>query len=280
MSNIVKQYFTVVRSEDKRIIDTNDLAMKRIGEQLTESDAGDDGFISGLKAEELVPVDEDICEEESEGGNAAQTAANTGYLVEQARKEAITILEEARAEAARITEEARSLMEAEKNKVLTEAGENGYREGLIKAGEEAEALQREYREKEAELESFYRQQIEEMEPKLVDAITDIYQHIFDVELSNHKEILLNLLRSALKGAGGRDFLIHVSREDYIYISENRTKLLEVLPSRCELDVVEDQSLAVNECLIETEGGMIDCGLDTQMTELKQKLRLLARTKEE
>ena len=280
MSNIVKQYFTVVRSEDKRIIDTNDLAMKRIGEQLTESDAGDDGFISGLKAEELVPVDEDICEEESEGGNAAQTAANTGYLVEQARKEAITILEEARAEAARITEEARSLMEAEKNKVLTEAGENGYREGLIKAGEEAEALRREYREKEAELEGFYRQQIEEMEPKLVDAITDIYQHIFDVELSNHKEILLNLLRSALKGAGGRDFLIHVSREDYIYISENRTKLLEVLPSRCELDVVEDQSLAVNECLIETEGGMIDCGLDTQMTELKQKLRLLARTKEE
>lgn len=280
MSNIVKQYFTVVRSEDKRIIDTNDLAMKRIGEQLTESDAGDDGFISGLKAEELVPVDEDICEEESEGGNAAQTAANTGYLVEQARKEAITILEEARAEAARITEEARSLMEAEKNKVLTEAGENGYREGLIKAGEEAEALRREYWEKEAELESFYRQQIEEMEPKLVDAITDIYQHIFDVELSNHKEILLNLLRSALKGAGGRDFLIHVSREDYIYISENRTKLLEVLPSRCELDVVEDQSLAVNECLIETEGGMIDCGLDTQMTELKQKLRLLARTKEE
>ena len=114
----------------------------------------------------------------------------------------------------------------------------------------------------------------------MDAITDIYQHIFDVELSNHKEILLNLLRSALKGAGGRDFLIHVSREDYIYISENRTKLLEVLPSRCELDVVEDQSLAVNECLIETEGGMIDCGLDTQMTELKQKLRLLARTKEE
>ncbi len=280
MSNIVKQYFTVVRSEDKRIIDTNDLAMKRIGEQLTESDAGDDGFISGLKAEELVPMDEDICEEESEGGNAAPTAANTGYLVEQARKEAITILEEARAEAARITEEARSLMEAEKNKVLTEAGENGYREGLIKAGEEAEALRREYREKEAELESFYRQQIEEMEPKLVDAITDIYQHIFDVELSNHKEILLNLLRSALKGAGGRDFLIHVSREDYIYISENRTKLLEVLPSRCELDVVEDQSLAVNECLIETEGGMIDCGLDTQMTELKQKLRLLARTKEE
>lgn len=280
MSNIVKQYFTVVRSEDKRIIDTNDLAMKRIGKQLTESDAGDDGFISGLKAEELVPVDEDICEEESEGGNTAPTAANTGYLVEQARKEAITILEEARAEAARITEEARSLMEAEKNKVLTEAGENGYREGLIKAGEEAEALRREYREKEAELESFYRQQIEEMEPKLVDAITDIYQHIFDVELSNHKEILLNLLRSALKGAGGRDFLIHVSREDYIYISENRTKLLEVLPSRCELDVVEDQSLAVNECLIETEGGMIDCGLDTQMTELKQKLRLLARTKEE
>ncbi|MGN1196997.1 MAG: FliH/SctL family protein [Acetatifactor sp.] len=280
MSNIVKQYFTVVRSEDKRIIDTNDLAMKRIGEQLTESDAGDDGFISGLKAEELVPMDEDICEEESEGGNAAPTAANTGYLVEQARKEAITILEEARAEAARITEEARSLMEAEKNKVLTEAGENGYREGLIKAGEEAEALRREYREKEAELESYYRQQIEEMEPKLVDAITDIYQHIFDVELSNHKEILLNLLRSALKGAGGRDFLIHVSREDYIYISENRTKLLEVLPSRCELDVVEDQSLAVNECLIETEGGMIDCGLDTQMTELKQKLRLLARTKEE
>ncbi|MGN0401035.1 MAG: FliH/SctL family protein [Acetatifactor sp.] len=281
-NNIVKQYFAVVRSEEKRIIDTNELARRRIRERLGDTNCGTEGFVSGLEAEELVAADGDEIREEAGAGTVIKAGQDAGQLLEQARKEAAALLEDANAQARKITEEAEKLMEAEKSRVLSEAREKGYNDGLVKAREEAEAAMRECREKERQLETFYQQQIEEMEPKLVDAITDIYQHIFHVELGSYKDVLLNLIEAALKGSeGGRNFLIHVSREDYPYISERKEQVLsEAVSSRCEVDVVEDMTLEPNQCLIETDSGMIDCGLGTQLEELKQKLRLLARTKEE
>ena len=46
-----------------------------------------------------------------------------------------------------------------------------------------------------------------------------------------------------------------------------------------MEVIEDISLRKNECLIETEGGIFDCGLGTQLAELSRKLRLLSYEKE-
>ena len=42
-----------------------------------------------------------------------------------------------------------------------------------------------------------------------------------------------------------------------------------------VDVVEDAAVAKNECMIETENGIYDCGLGTQLDELRKKLMLLA-----
>jgi flagellar assembly protein FliH len=47
-----------------------------------------------------------------------------------------------------------------------------------------------------------------------------------------------------------------------------------------VDVVEDMTLSKNDCMIETDGGIFDCSLGTQLTELKQKLMLLAWSREE
>ena len=45
-----------------------------------------------------------------------------------------------------------------------------------------------------------------------------------------------------------------------------------------IEIVEDNTLSKNECLIETENGVFDCGLGTQLAELKQKLMLLSYEK--
>lgn len=39
--------------------------------------------------------------------------------------------------------------------------------------------------------------------------------------------------------------------------------------------MKDITLGKGECLIETEGGIFDCGLGTQLSELRQKLKLLS-----
>ena len=45
-----------------------------------------------------------------------------------------------------------------------------------------------------------------------------------------------------------------------------------------LEVVEDITLSKNQALIETDGGIYDCSLGTQLDELGKKLRLLSYEK--
>ena len=49
-------------------------------------------------------------------------------------------------------------------------------------------------------------------------------------------------------------------------------------SNASLEIVEDITLSKNQALIETESGIFDCSLGTQLTELGRKLRLLSYEK--
>ena len=45
-----------------------------------------------------------------------------------------------------------------------------------------------------------------------------------------------------------------------------------------VEIVSDAALARAQCMIETEGGVYDCSLDTELAELKRRLMLLAYQK--
>ena len=62
--------------------------------------------------------------------------------------------------------------------------------------------------------------------------------------------------------------------------QRKQLLTSAVAGNSTVDIVEDLTLAKNECIIETDGGIFDCGLGTQLAELKQKLMLLAWSKEE
>ena len=113
------------------------------------------------------------------------------------------------------------------------------------------------------------------------SITGIYEHIFQVELSSHRELLTSLISSVLHNLeGSRSFIIHVSRDDYPYVSMQKKQLAAgVVSENTSVDVVEDLTLGRNACMIETENGIFDCGLGTQLSELKRQLMLLAWTGE-
>lgn len=278
-NNLVKQYCTVVQSDEKRVIDPNELLRRRRKEQ---GGGFSESFLSGLETVEAGQPEGDGREETGAGSVVKRAEADDGQLLEQAQEEAAAILEDARSQAAKITEEAQARAEVERNQALEEARRKGYTEGLARAGAEGEAVKREYQEKERQLEAFYQQQIDTLEPRLVDAITDVYQHIFHVELGMYRDALVYLIETAMRHAeGGRTFLIHVSKEDHAYVSGQRDQIIaDTASSRCEVEVVEDMTLSRGQCLIETDNGIFDCGLGTQLAELKKKLSLLAWSKEE
>ena len=276
---LVKQRFMVVQSEEKRIIDANELLQRRQEElEKWQRETGGGEFASGLAAErlELAPGEDDDGE-----SSIIKSRESADQIMENAQAAAQTALAAAQAEADRIREEAAAQAAAEKAKVLADAQQQGYSEGYARAQEEAEALRQEYQEKEKQLDLFYQQQIEELEPQMVDAISAIYEHIFHVDLESYREILGHLISDTLrKIEGGHEFMVHVSKEDYPYVSMQKKQILTgAVGANCSVEVVEDLTLDKNECLIETDSGIYDCGLGTQLEELKRKLMLLAWQRE-
>lgn len=279
-SNLLKSRYTNLQQEDKRVIDTNELVAKRIEELSVKMQrAENEGFISGL---EVPVVEVDALLQDTEEGrvpqnNVIKAGEDLESLRAKAKQEAEALLAEANAEAERLVNEAKATALSERDKILADARQKGYSEGLQKAEKESSLLKQQLKEKEKQLESEYKKAMDELEPQFVDTITGIYEHIFHVELRSYREILTYLISTTMrKIEGNRSFMIHVSKEDYPYVSMQKKQIAAgATASNSSVEVVEDLTLAKNECLIETEGGIFDCGLGTQLNELGQKLRLLS-----
>ena len=285
--NLVKSFFvTQPQDEEKRVIDSNEQIRMRFAEfaggegdseegSSEEGSSEEGGFVSGLNITEVVEAPEET------QSSIIKAQGEADEILEQARADAEAVLEEAKKqaqeEAEQIRETIKAQAEAEKAQVLKQAQQQGYNEGLVKAQAHEGAMEQEYQEKMRSLEETYQQQIDSLEPRFVDIITGIYEHVFAVELSSYREILTSLISNALHNLdGSRNFILHVSKEDYAYVSMQKKQLLAGIASEnVSLDVVEDITLGKNDCMIETENGIFDCGLGTQLAELKSQLMLLA-----
>ena len=278
-SNLLKRFSIGASAEDeKRVIDSDILVKRRLeklAEEAARREGGGDGFVSGL-----VPVE--VLEAPEDGGNLIKAQDEAKEILAQARAEADSVLAGARAEAERIRNEAKAQAEAEKIQVISQAKQQGYNEGMVKAQAHENTMEQEYLERARMLEDSYQQQVDVLEPRFVDTITGIYEHIFNVELSSYREILTYLITTVLHNLeGSRSFIIHVSKDDYPYVSMQKKQMLAgVVSENTSVDVVEDLTLGKNDCMIETENGIFDCGLGTQLSELKKRLMLLAWTGEE
>ncbi len=284
-NNLLKRGYACVQQEEKRVINSNELVEKRIQELADKKKLlGHDGFVSGIEAP-IVDVDALVAggeDEENSQSNVLKATEEAGLILEKARKEAAEILEQARLQAMQLEKDARARAEQERMQMLAQVRQQGLQEGMEQAAREAEGARRELEEQRQQMEAEYQELVDELEPQFIDTITDIYEHIFHVELQSYREILCHLISMTMrKIEGNRDFLIHVSKDDYPYISMQKKQIAAgATASNSSVEVVEDVTLGKNECLIETESGIFDCGLGTQLSELRQKLKLLSYEKKQ
>ena len=282
-SNLYKAGF-VQLGVSARVIDMNEVLEKRLKEEAEKRSrqpekelvAAQDGFTEGLNAEKV-----DVLLQPDEEAASAQNASIQEQ--EQLNRE----LEEARTELAGLQaqieqEREQAQLEAEqiKAKAFEEANEQGYQEGYQKGLDSVQELQKQCEEEKLRQEQEYQQKLQEMEPMLVDTLCDVYSHIFKVEAKEHKELVLKLLQDTLlKVDSTGSVIIHVAKEDYSYVQERKASLLEEAGlQNGAVEIVSDATLQNAQCMIETEGGVYDCSLDTELAELKRRLMLLAYQK--
>lgn len=282
-SNLYKAGF-VHLGEDARVIDMNAILEKRLKEEAErrsrqpehELVAAQDGFTEGLNAEKVDVLLEPDAEAASQQNASIQEQEQLKQEIEEARNELAGL----QAQIEQEKEQAQLEIDQMKAKAFEEANEQGYQEGYRKGLDSVQELQKQCEDERLQQEQEYQKKLEEMEPLMVDTLCDVYSHIFKVEAKEHKELVLKLLQDTLlKVDGTGSIIVHVAKEDYAYVQEQKAALLEEAGMQSgSVEIVSDAALARAQCMIETEGGVYDCSLDTELAELKRRLMLLAYQK--
>ena len=70
-------------------------------------------------------------------------------------------------------------------------------------------------------------------------------------------------------------ILKVSGEALADVKAGKEMLKENLPENATIDIIEDLTLTGNACIIDADGSIFVCGLDTQLEELGKKLRTLS-----
>lgn len=282
-SNLYKAGF-VHLGEDARVIDMNAILEKRLKEEAERRNrepehelvAAQDGFTEGLNAEKVDVLLEPDAEAASLQNESIQEQEQLRQEIEEARNELASL----QAQIEQEKEQAQLEIDQMKAKAFEEANEQGYQEGYQKGLDSVQELQKQCEDERLQQEQEYQKKLEEMEPLMVDTLCDVYSHIFKVEAKEHKELVLKLLQDTLlKVDGTGSIIVHVAKEDYAYVQEQKGALLEEAGMQSSsVEIVSDVTLARAQCMIETEGGVYDCSLDTELAELKRRLMLLAYQK--
>ncbi|MCM1136141.1 MAG: FliH/SctL family protein [Clostridium sp.] len=273
-----------VMDGDARLIDSNERMKAVIKEAAAERASYGEGdlenaeeFTAGLQAAEI----DALLDPDSEGVLLKNISKQEQEEIYRQLEEAKAELEQTRMEAGRLLADAENQIESMRMSALREAEAQGYQEGHERGMAEVQAMKNELNAKMAQLEAEYQQQVEMLEPDFVEVLTDIYENIFKVDLSSYEGIVTNLVTNAmLKAGNASNYIVHVSKEDYPQVMKQKDRILEgtgTLPER--LEIISDMTLAVSQCMIETENGIYDCSLGTELEELGRKLKILSYSKQ-
>jgi len=228
-----------------------------------------DDEAEGLSGEMPEGSEDDFQGFEIENIDMADVREQANAVFEDAQAASERILEEARAEALMLKEEAK------------QAGrEEGYQKGLedakVQLAAQESELQNRYDLIRQQLENDYENQLREAEPRMVDIICGLLHKISGVMITEEQGVMVHIIHNALMGVENTESLsIKVSEDDYAEVYSRFDWLKQQINSNVTVELVSDVKLSKNECMIETDNGIINCSLNEQLDHLVKSLQLLA-----
>lgn len=190
-------------------------------------------------------------------------------IISEARKEADEILKKARIDSKRILD----VVNEEAYQIGLEKGmEQGIKEGYDKGYQEANSIIKEAEEIKLNAIKEKEELLEEIEPQVVDVMSEIISNVLDNAFTVDKGLLHVLVKKGLAHATIIDnVVVRVSNENFEEVQKYTSEIKKSVDSKKEIQLVEDFNLSPNECIIETEYGNIDCGLEQIKSSLAMNL---------
>ena len=289
--NLYKSGWVVVSSDEKCVIDSKSRLERRIEEleelrrarmnvQTGYGEEGEDGeaeSVSGLGGEELDALLAD------QGAGAAGSIIKAGAPqekgpdLEEVKAQAQAMLDDAQAQIDEMRAAAEQEIERQRRQAVEEGNRQGYEVGHQQGMAELDDIRQALLDERRQMQEEFDRMIENLEPRFIDTITEVYSHIFGIELAENRDILVHLIDATLRQVeSSKTFIVHVSQEDYPFVNMQKQELTETATAgKGIVEIIEDIALGQGACLIETDGGIFDCGIDTQLQALNNKLRVLS-----
>ena len=172
----------------------------------------------------------------------------------------------------------RAVQEAEKLKENTrkQAEEKGYAQGMERARTQEAQMMEQVQQLRQQHEQEYAERLRAMEPELMDAVIEVFDHVLWTDFAGRREILLRLIQNTVRHIkNSREFRIRVCAEDYETVSAGRDEILKKIGGDVILDIIMDESMQQGQCTIDTDEGIFDCGVDVQLDNLIKDLKTLS-----
>jgi type III secretion protein L len=171
-------------------------------------------------------------------------------------KTAEEIVAAAEADAARIREEAKAAFESEKKR--------GYETGLQEGKMEIAMLKLEQVDQSVAF-------MESVERKMADVVMKALKSC--VEEIGDSEMVVNIVRKTMKAVirTQRHITLKVAPEMIEVVKERSKALLAPYPTIDTFDIVEDARLKGPACVLETEAGVADASVETQLAAIERSL---------
>lgn len=177
--------------------------------------------------------------------------------VHSAREEGKQILSGAEDQAESIVSKA----EADADAIRAKAKDEGYEAGLG----ELHDLIAEFREQRKKL-------LEDSRDDILKLAVKIAGKILGREVEQSEDALTDIVLRAMRGIGTEKRIeVRVSPDDLKAIRKNRKKLLDEVGPNKEIELREDPTVTPGGCIVESDLGIIDARLETQLRVLERAL---------
>ncbi len=123
--------------------------------------------------------------------------------------------------------------------------------------------------------------LKEVEGEVVRAAMRVAREILAAELSGREDAVVDIVATALSAAKtARDINLRVAPRDAAVLRAHKARMVSVLTRARDLEVREDRRVKHGGVLIETESGVVDAQLETQLEEIERVLSMTPTERED
>jgi len=238
-------------------------AMRESGEEVPD----------GMDVDEFLGLVDTISQPEEEPIDMSE---QTEAILEEARQNAEQIIADANAQAEEILSAAKLNADAMKNLARQDGEKEGYNEGTQRAAMELQEAQRSMQSEVDKIQNDYMEKQLQMEREIVEMCLPVFEHVFSVELGGRKDVIYHLLdHCIMKIERTGQMQIKVSDANADFIKSKKDEIQGKVGAEVGLDIIADPLLNDSQCIIETDGGIFDCSIDTELDNLIREIRALS-----